>query len=532
MNALWQTLTTSSPIRQLGWTRIHSIVLGALIALALAAAQPLLRRRTASARYLAACAALLLFLAATAAACILIPSPGATAISNAIQSKQTIAAVQPNIAAAAAVQASPTPSDQFWSRAARSLDPALPFLSIAWLAGVALIASWQISAALGVRKIRRTATPLDDTPTTHLLDNLARTFNIRRPVPLLQSPRINVPTLIGYLAPAILLPAGLITGLSPEQLRAILAHELAHVRRHDYLVNLLQTIAQTLFFFHPAAWYISARMRFEREACCDDLVIHRAGADPADYAQSLLNLARRAAAAAPTTRGHNLSQSLALAAVASPSDLRRRVQRLLNQQQNPTRFATAWPIPFLLIAAVTAAALFHNHASITNAAEKPTASAPGDAPKDDAAKNEKPATPNDLQIRLVAEPDDKSAEADEIPDPDHKDKPLRVLKPILLDGKDVARAYQAKSGKDPALGIDLTDAGGEKLKKITTDNINHRLAIIVNGQLLTAPTIRTTISKSLVITAGQKQFTPEKVQSLITTINNTRPAPDEKPKPD
>jgi beta-lactamase regulating signal transducer with metallopeptidase domain len=525
MNALWQTITTSGPIRQLGWTLIHSLWLGTLIALAHAAAQPILRRRTANARYLAACAALLLFLAATAAAFVLTPIPATIATSSAIQSKQTITAAQSNITATAAAT---TSTDPLFSRAAHTLDPALPFLSIAWLAGVALIAAWQITAWRGVQRIKRAATPIVDTQTTQLLDNLAQLMNIRRAIPLLQSARINVPTLIGFVAPAILFPAGLITALSPDQLRAILAHELAHVRRHDYLVNLLQTIVQTLFFFHPAAWYISARIRFEREACCDDLVIHRAGADPAAYAQSLLTVARRPISA---NSAADLPATLALAAVAGPSDLRRRVQRLLNHEQNPARFAAAWPIPFLLIAAVTIA-LLHTRAPIAHAAEKPTASAPADAAKNDAAKNQKASTPNDLQIRLVAQPDDKSGEADEIPDPDHKDKPLRVLKPVLLDGRDIARAYQTTSAKIPAVGIDLTDQGGEKLKKITTDNINHRLAIIVNGQLLTAPTIRSTISKSLVITAGQKEFTPEKVQSLITTINNSRPAPGEKPKPD
>jgi len=514
MNALWQTITTSSPIRQLGWALIHSIWLGALAGLALAAAQPLLRRRTAATRYLAACAALLLFLTATATAYFISPGPKAT--SSASELKQTISTARP---AGPAIIAAPSPDriQPLWSRAARTIDPALPLLSTLWLAGVALIACWQIGAWREGRKIKRTATPLSDASITPLLENLAQLMNIRRQIPLLQSTRVNVPTLIGYLAPAILLPAGLVTGLSPAELRAILAHELAHVRRHDYLVNLLQTIAQTLFFFHPAAWYISARMRFEREACCDDLVIHRAGAQPADYAQSLLNVARRALTA--NRRHADLPATLALAAFARPSDLRRRVQRLLNDQK-PTRFASAWPIPFLLIAAVTVA-LLHNRAPIAHAAGQPIASAPKDAPE-----KEKAATPSDLQIRLVAEEGDKS-EADEIPQPDHKDKPLRVLKPVLLDGRDIARAYRATG--EPSIGIDLTEQGAEKLKKITTDNINHRLAIIVNGELLTAPTIRSTITKSLVITGSKKDFTPEKVQSLINIINKCRPTPERKP---
>src|SRR3954467_2179803 len=104
MNALWQTITTSSPIRELGWTLIHSIWLGTLIALALAAAQPLLRRRSANTRYLAACAALLLFLAATTAAFFLTPPPATIATYSTIQLKQTITAAQPITTAVQPVQ--------------------------------------------------------------------------------------------------------------------------------------------------------------------------------------------------------------------------------------------------------------------------------------------------------------------------------------------------------------------------------------------------------------------------------------------
>ncbi|MDB5323245.1 MAG: protein translocase subunit secF [Phycisphaerales bacterium] len=128
--------------------------------------------------------------------------------------------------------------------------------------------------------------------------------------------------------------------------------------------------------------------------------------------------------------------------------------------------------------------------------------------------------PSTLQLRLVADPTDKS-EADELPDPD-TNKPVRILKPIELDGRDVARAYQAKSGKDPAVGIDFTPEGAEKLKKLTTDNINHRLAIIVDGKLLSAPTIRSAISKSVIITGPKNDFTREKTQTLIDAINASR----------
>ena len=106
---------------------------------------------------------------------------------------------------------------------------------------------------------------------------------------LLESALVDVPTVIGWMKPVILLPASALAGLSPAQLEAILAHELAHIRRHDYLVNLLQTLVETLLFYHPAVWWLSRRIRIERENCCDDLAVSLCG-DPVAYAQALADL--------------------------------------------------------------------------------------------------------------------------------------------------------------------------------------------------------------------------------------------------
>lgn len=81
------------------------------------------------------------------------------------------------------------------------------------------------------------------------------------------------PSVVGWLRPVILLPMSAVTGLAPDQLGAVLAHELAHIRRHDYLVNLLQMAAEALLFYHPAVWWVSGRIRVEREFCCDDLAV-------------------------------------------------------------------------------------------------------------------------------------------------------------------------------------------------------------------------------------------------------------------
>src|ERR1017187_9214042 len=108
-------------------------------------------------------------------------------------------------------------------------------------------------------------------------ERLAARMRVSRPVTLLESCLAEVPVVMGYLRPVILMPVGLMTGLPAEQIEAILLHELAHIRRHDYLVNLLQIVVEGLVFYHPAVWWISSVMRAERENCCDDLVVATQG---------------------------------------------------------------------------------------------------------------------------------------------------------------------------------------------------------------------------------------------------------------
>ena len=125
----------------------------------------------------------------------------------------------------------------------------------------------------------------------------------------------------------MLLPASAITGLDPDQLAALLAHELAHIRRYDYLVNLIQTAIETLLFYHPAAWWISRRIRIERENCCDDIAVSACG-DRLIYARALVALEQ--------TR----TTQPALALAAAGASLRPRIRRILAQ---PDTSATAWP---------------------------------------------------------------------------------------------------------------------------------------------------------------------------------------------
>ena len=163
-----------------------------------------------------------------------------------------------------------------------------------------------------------------------IVARLSRRLHIGRGVRLLESTLVDVPTVIGWLKPVVLLPASALAGLSPQQLEAILAHELAHIRRHDYLVNLLQTLVETLLFYHPAVWWLSRRIRVERENCCDDLAVSLCG-DPVTYATALADLEELRGAARPAF----------LAMAATGGSLLQRVRRLLGAPSHAGR-APGW----------------------------------------------------------------------------------------------------------------------------------------------------------------------------------------------
>jgi beta-lactamase regulating signal transducer with metallopeptidase domain len=151
--------------------------------------------------------------------------------------------------------------------------------------------------------------------------DLARLL-LTKPVTLLESCFAEVPVVIGHLRPVILMPVGLLAGLPAGQIEAILLHELAHIRRADYLVNLMQTLVEGLLFYHPAAWWISSSIRTERENCCDDLVV-LTNQDAHEYATALAALAE------------NRWTMREAALAATGGNLVKRIRRVLAQPEGP-----------------------------------------------------------------------------------------------------------------------------------------------------------------------------------------------------
>jgi hypothetical protein len=124
-----------------------------------------------------------------------------------------------------------------------------------------------------------------------IFDSVRERLGLRGPIRLLSHVRLDSPVVVGWLRPVVLLPVSLISGFTPEQLSAILAHELAHIRRHDFVVNVLQRSVESILFYHPAVWWLSKRIRAEREHCCDDIAIRLCGSRKI-YAEVLIEMER------------------------------------------------------------------------------------------------------------------------------------------------------------------------------------------------------------------------------------------------
>jgi beta-lactamase regulating signal transducer with metallopeptidase domain len=211
-----------------------------------------------------------------------------------------------------------------------------------WSVGVLLCSLRLLVGGGHALVLRRRSEPADEALRA-IVARIARRTGVERSVHVLMSAMADGPATLGWLRPVILLPPATVLGLTPQQLEAVLAHELAHIRRHDYLVNVLQVLLETLLFYHPAVWWASRRVRVERESCCDDVAVGSCG-DALCYAQALTKVASLRLTAA----------SLAVGAASGP--LVRRIERLLGGTAARER-RSQWPAALALSLALASAAL-------------------------------------------------------------------------------------------------------------------------------------------------------------------------------
>ena len=259
-------------------------------------------------------------------------APGASHLDNSPDSigaaaDESNSTPNPLVGAVTVMERPTNPSNSPWQQFA-------PVITSLYLAGVSMMLIRLVIGLLGGRRLRGLSIPVTDSVLLDGLRRQAAALGLRTLPLLARCERVTVPTVIGIMRPTILLPLSLASGLLPQQLELVLAHELAHLRRYDHLVNLVQRVIVSFLFFHPAVWWVSNRIRDEREHCCDDLVV-ATGAVPLDYAQSLLRVAEISRIGAQNRqRGSSpaLSGTALLATGDRPSTLRQRIARLLGYQ--------------------------------------------------------------------------------------------------------------------------------------------------------------------------------------------------------
>lgn len=291
-------LLSEELISALGWTLIHALWQGAFFAILLAVVLVLVHRYSSQARYFIATIALGLFAASTIVSFNLMYNPSQIVLDQEVISMDESSfdskspEKQNDLIAARPTKGKKellSPQSDLIQQAQVYFNQHLPLIVTLWMLGVVVLLLRFLGSLAYIQRLKSYRTELLPSAWLEKGEQLKQQLNIRKKVAFLASYKVLTPLAIGIFRPAILMPARLLTGLNNQQIEAILLHELAHIKRNDYLVNVLQTLIDILFFYHPAIWWISATIRNERENCCDDMVIKITG-ETGNYARTLILL--------------------------------------------------------------------------------------------------------------------------------------------------------------------------------------------------------------------------------------------------
>lgn len=309
-------------------------------------------------------------------------------------------------------------------------------------------------------QIRWAVGAIEDSAITQVFTEQAARMGLKRVPVLGLSDQVSVPVVVGILKPTILLPPAILCGLDPQQIAAILSHEMAHIRRYDLLINLMQRLVEALLFFHPVTWWISRRMSIEREDCCDDMAV--AGCGRLEFAGALLRMAELCA----ENRGLSIGPQLEAMAAdgGSPSQLTRRVHRLLGETSPPrlviSRMSLVAAIAIVLLSAASAFAV----------AQTIGASTMGDAndPDETVSDSDSAASANPPQTGTHRIDDPRAA----------KDNAMSVVEPSfrLPEHRSVKSiCFHSKTGQLASLAWEgASDRDGLRVTVRTWDVVNRK----------------------------------------------------------
>jgi len=316
MKTFWTPYITDHVIHAICWTLIHSLWIGLAVALLAGLTISVTRKSSATFRYNLLCGILMLFTASVCMTFCLEMWASATK-QGPFYVGQFILAPDNHLMI---IPATTAPHLSLISRIIWLLNEYANVIFLVWLLLFVLKSLKMAGGLLYIQRIRNYRIHEVSDEFKHKIEMFSRQIGIGRAVRLVQSELVKVPVAVGWLKPMILLPMGILLQLSPEQLESILWHELAHIRRRDYLVNILQGLVETVFFFNPGLLWLSSLIRTEREACCDDMVLSRMHRK-ANYLEALLAF------------GYEDNSRLSLAmSIGSGNQLRDRMKRMINQE--------------------------------------------------------------------------------------------------------------------------------------------------------------------------------------------------------
>lgn len=329
-------------IHSFGWTLIHSIWQGAAAALGFALLMVAMRRCSSRTRYFAGIMALLLVL-----------GMAAVTFTTVYNSYEPTAGTLANGTAAVTPTGTTEPTT-FTSTGAmfrNYFNRHLPLVVTIWFLGILVLVLRFTGGFLYNQRLKvRHTRPLPEAWQKRL-QVLCDRAKIRQTVHLLESAMIKVPMAIGHIKPVILFPVGMVTGLPRDQVEALLAHELAHILRKDYLSNILQSAVDILFFHHPGVRWISSYVRTERENCCDDIAAVLSG-DSMNVAKALTNI-----------QDYGLQNvGPAMAAAGKTNGLFNRVKRLADPPRRISRFSEGVIGAFILVVCLFSMVMISNAA--------------------------------------------------------------------------------------------------------------------------------------------------------------------------
>lgn len=315
-------------IDALGWTVLHSLWQAMLVALLMAGIMIVLQSRRAKLRYYLANTSLLL-----------VVGLAIYTFWSIYFSSQAVGATEGVFLITEGGGGMAVGASSAWAFFEEYFNAHLPLIVVIWLMGMVLFLLRMLGGLAYVEYIKNRYTKEMPEDWQLLLKTLYLKLNIKRKVGLLESALVHVPLVVGWAKPVILIPIGAINGLTKEQVEAVLAHELAHISRHDFLFNIIQSIVEVMFYFNPAVWWISANIRMERENCCDDDALELCG-DRLAYAKALVVLQEQKNGRYPM---------MAMAFSANKKQLLKRISRILNHPQNKSRIMEKLVITSLLL---------------------------------------------------------------------------------------------------------------------------------------------------------------------------------------